>query len=213
MKLYEVNWQSVYSGTPPSELERLQYYCSIAPDQRLAIEIGTHEGASAAILAQWFETVICIDPWGDHELLYPSDRMATFAGKNPGGSPHFLACMGNLVRLGLFDRVIPIVNTPIVLEKLPSLNAGLIFVDDGHVYSACSKDIKRSLPHLHQDGLLVCHDYCRPGYGRPPYNPDDPNHSPVDPYIGVQQAVDEAIIKYNLEVVDHFEGIVCLKQA
>jgi len=115
-------------------------------------------------------------------------------------------------RLELFDRVIPIEGTSKILDGLPRLGLQLVFVDDGHVYTACSADIRQSLRHLDYEGLLICHDYKRPGFGYPPYNPDHPHHSPVDPYIGVQEAVDEAVKLFNLEVFDHFEGIVALQR-
>lgn len=213
MKRREVDWKSCYSGTPLCELERLQEYCRQVAESsvdflpELAIEIGSHEGASAAVLAEWFDTVICVDPWGKEELLSPKERMASYVGC-PGSNIHFPAFMSNMERLGLFDGpVIPIVGTSAILDALPPLGASLVFVDNGHNYSCCSADIRRGLRHLKPDGLLVCHDYKRPEY----YEPDNSRYiNHVDPYLGVAQALDEAVFLYDLEMTEHFEGICCL---
>jgi hypothetical protein len=217
MKRYNVDWQSIFSLTPPDEFIRLQYYCELVADRfngtpERAIEIGAHEGASGALLSEWFDNVISIDPWGKEDLLSPAERTISFVGQ-PGTDEHFPKFMANMDRLGLWDdRVIPIVGTSKVLDGFPDLMAELVFADAGHVYAVCSKDIERSLRHLKPNGLLVVHDYKRPGFGYPPYDPNHPHHSPVDPYIGVQQAADEAIEKYDLRVVEHYQGILALER-
>lgn len=197
MKRYSVNWESLSSGTPKNELERLQYYCDGISDPSLAIEIGSYQGASAALLAEYFPTVICIDPWGHEEPLSSEERIASFV-HSPGTNEYFPIYMANMERLGLWnERVIPIVGTSKALSKLPYLGADLCFVDDGHVLSCCRADIKECLRHLKPNGTLVCHDYKRGEFE-------------VDPYIGVAQAVDEAIEIYDLEIMDHFAGICAL---
>lgn len=205
MKIYDVDWKSIVSASPASELVKLQEYCKIASDRcgnEIAIEIGSYEGGSAALLSEWFETVICIDPWGDEAPRYDPGEIASFVGK-PGTTEHMQNFMKNVDKLGIFGRVLPIVGTSDVLGRLPYLGAALIFVDDGHVYNACKLDIDRSVPHLAHGGLLVCHDYKRG------YPSDNPNFA--DMYKGVQLAVDEAINTYSMRIVDHFEGIVALE--
>jgi predicted O-methyltransferase YrrM len=200
MKKHNVAWQTVYSGTPPEDLIRLQHYCELVSERNLpsmAIEIGTHEGASTALLAEWFDVVICVDPWGDIEVQ-PGERIATFIGK-AATIPQFTAFVGNMERLNLFDRIVPIVNTVKALDHLIPQNVALAFVDDGHTYHDCSRDIKAALRHLAPAGLLVCHDY----FGGP---------GPCGSYVGVQQAVDEAVEKYGLEIIDHFGSIVALQR-
>ncbi|MFA4845081.1 MAG: class I SAM-dependent methyltransferase [Patescibacteria group bacterium] len=209
MKLREIEWRSVYSGTPVCELERLETYCERASsaDHRLAIEIGSHEGGSAALMAQYFDVVLCVDPWGKEEPLSPQERIASFVG-NPASNVHFPAFIKNMVRLDLWDKVVfPVVGTARTLLALPKLYASMVFADDGHVYQCCEQDIRAALHHIASDGLLVCHDYHRPEY----YEPDNPRYvNHVDPYVGVRVATDEAIDKHNLVILDHFEGIVAL---
>ena len=200
MKLYNIHWQSIWTGTPPEDLERLQRYCELASDSChhfIAIEVGTHEGATAALLAEWFETIICIDPWGEHKVE-SGELIATFFG-NAATMPEFTTFIGNMERLNLFHRVIPIVNTVRALDRLPKLDVALAFVDDGHTYHDCSRDIKAVLTHLAPAGILVCHDY----YG---------DAGPCGSYIGVKQAVEEAIKIYDLEVIEHSGGIIALRR-
>jgi len=92
LKKHEIDWRSCYSGTPASELARLGWYCERIRERfahtdaarlDIALEIGSHEGASAALLSQYFDTVICVDPWGKEEPLSPNERIASFVGE-PG---------------------------------------------------------------------------------------------------------------------------------
>jgi hypothetical protein len=201
MKIYEVDWQSVYTGTPPEDLVKLQEFCELANEQChhfMAIEVGTHAGATAALISEWFETVVCIDPWGKYEVQ-PGEKIATYVGEGTATLPEYRAFFENMERLNLLHRIIPIVNTIRALDRLPDLNVALAFVDDGHTYHDCSRDIRAVMYHLHQKGILVCHDY----FG---------DSGPHGSYIGVKQAVEEAIGIYNLKVVEHSGSIIALQR-
>lgn len=197
-KLINVNWRSVRNVTPIADLEQLEEFCELAPN-RLAIEIGSYEGGSTAVLAQYFETVIAIDPWGEHDTK-PGEKIATFTEGTVGTNSHFPIFNKNMYRLGLNNIVIPLVSTVAALKKMSCLSVGLVFVDDGHTYSDCSRDINAALPHLCNDGILVCHDY---------YNQTG---GPCGSYIGVTEAVNEAINIYNLETIKHTGGVIALRR-
>lgn len=105
-----------------------------------------------------------------------------------------------MFRLGLYDTVIPIVSNVSALKIIPFLNAGLAFVDDGHTYNDCIRDIHAVMPHLCSNGILVCHDY---------YNQTG---GPCGSYIGVTEAVNEAIEIYNFEIIENNGGIIALRR-
>lgn len=201
MKTYNIDWKSVLSSSPPDDLLQLEQFCECVPDylRAMAIEIGSYEGASTSLLLQYFHTIIAIDPWGEHDLK-DGEKIATFTEGTEGTNVHFAKFNSNMHRLKLSDRVIRIVGTVEALNRLPRLDVGLVFVDDGHTYSDCMRDISTSMRHLNVDGLLVCHDY---------YNQTG---GPCGSYIGVTKAVNEAISNYELEIVNHSGGIIGLKR-
>lgn len=201
MKSQKIDWKSILSSSPPDDLLQLERFCDIVPDylRTLAIEIGSYEGASTALLLQYFDTVIAIDPWGEHDVK-DGEKIATFTKGTEGTNIHFINFNKNMHRLNLNDRLIRIVGTVEALKRLPILDAGLVFVDDGHTYTDCTRDIDVSMRHLNVDGLLVCHDY---------YNQTG---GPCGSYIGVTGAVNKAISEYDLEVLHHSGGIIGLKR-
>ena len=205
MKLYDVDWKSVPTPTPPEDLVKLQTYCEMASLKGLrsmAIEVGTHTGATAALISEWFETVVCIDPWGKYDVQ-PGERIATYIGEGTATIPEYAAFFENMDRIGLLERVIPIVNTVKVLDNFfdigIALNVALAFVDDGHTYHDCSRDIKAVMKHLADAGILVCHDYFSGG-------------GLSTSYAGVGEAVNEAIRLYDLEVIEQFGSIIALQR-
>jgi len=202
MKLYNIEWQSILSVTPLGDMVKLQEFCDLASSKcnnERAIEVGTYTGASAALISEWFETIICIDPWGKYDVQ-PGELIATYVGEGTATMPEYRLFFDNMERLDILHRIIPIVNTVEVLNRMPyKLYAALALVDDGHTYHDCSRDINAVMKHMHPRGILVCHDY----YG---------GGGPCGSYIGVEEAVNEAIKKYDLEVIDHSGGIIALKR-
>jgi len=205
MKLYDVEWQRIWTGTSPEDMAALQRYCKRASDlyyRSLAIEVGTHCGASAALISEWFETVVCVDPWGQY-TVQPGELIGTYVGEGTATLPEFGQFVQNMEKLDILRRMVPIVNTVKALDNLfergINLNAALAFVDDGHTYHDCRRDIAAVMRHLSPLGLLVCHDY----YG---------GGGPCGSYIGVEQAVDEAIQIHGLEVFEHSGGIIAMQR-
>lgn len=196
-----------------AEMEVLESFARTARERTgslLAIEIGGYCGASALLFSKHFEKVITIDPWGHEEYLIGFD-------KDRGLNQYFPVYMQNIEKAQLLDRVYPIVSTSIVLNALPRLGAGIIYIDGAHFYEPVRDDILRAIPHLHENGLLVFDDYMRPGFGYPPFYDKDedkpnPHMSRVDPYFGVKQAVDEFLGRGEFEVFEHFEGLVATQR-
>lgn len=198
-----IDWRSIYTPTPPDEMLTLDTWCKQLVGHGslpLAVEIGSYEGASAALLACYFDVVICFDPWGDHETK-PGDRIASFSGGR-GRNGHFALFMENMERLEIADRVIPVVGTCDFFKHfVPNPLPSLIFVDGSHTYEMVKKDLEESWIILGENGLVVVHDYRRKEHD-----------GPGDPYIGVRQAVDESVERGIFSIHDRYSGIVALRK-
>lgn len=153
----------------------------------LCLEIGSFRGRSAVLFAQYGHT-ICLDLFGN---VHHGERFPETIGEN------FDAFIANIKRFGLIGRVFPVVSSSEILELFPSLNCDVIYVDADHSYKAAKADIYRSIRHLRQNGLLLCHDYKTPG------NP---------PHIGVNQAVDDLLAEREFGILEHTGGLVCLQR-
>jgi predicted O-methyltransferase YrrM len=200
-----VDWKSITTPTPPDEMEQFEKYCQEVMDSHtgssLAIEIGSYEGATAALMANYFDHVICIDPFGEHSTQ-EGERIAKFSSMM-GRNRHFAIFMENLERLGLTDRVTPIISTSKCWEQLGLYAlADFFFIDGAHTYA----EVKNDLVHAHRlttsDGLVVVHDYMR-----------QPYDEGGDSYIGVRQAVEESISEGKFVKHHYYSGIVALKKS
>lgn len=213
MKLREVDWRSCHSMSEDIELERLEYYCEQAVERsgnELAIEIGSFHGKTTALIAQYFQQVIAIDLWGNVDWgLSHYDQI---------GQHHFTSFIQNMARLRLIEVVFPVVSTSKFLTTLEymrdeEIGADLIFIDGDHHYEPVKQDIERAKEYVTPEGLMVLHDYKRPGWGYPPYDPNHPHHGPNDPWAGVAKAIDEFLVVGEWKIFDHFKGIIALERS
>jgi hypothetical protein len=202
-----IDWRSVESMSTDDELEKLEEWAGLNQDSSAwALELGSFKGKTTAIIAQFFEKVVAGDLWGnvDHGV----------GSYDQIGTHHFDAFIRNMTRLKLINIVIPVVGT---LDHIAQLFTPerfvFIFVDGDHSYEWCKKDLEAADPLLSPGGLLVCHDYKRPGFGYPPFTPGHPHHGPIDPWGGVARAVDEFLAsRPNYAIHEHFAGIVAMRK-
>lgn len=205
--MIRVDWKTCESMSDLPELEKLESWCqdlyeSLQRDLNI-LEIGSYKGKTTALMAQ-FGTVLAVDLWGNVD-----DGIGCYVDI---GQHHFVPFIQSMIRLKLIERVHPIVSTSKVLETLPNLNLDFAFIDASHQYEEVKKDIFRTEPHMSDKGLISLHDYCRPGWGFPPYDPDHPHHGPHDPWAGVHRAVDEFCETSQWKIKEHFLGIVLLER-
>jgi SAM-dependent methyltransferase len=202
-----IDWRSVESMSEDHELEKFESWAKDKYDTKQRelriLEIGSFKGKTTAILAQ-FGIVYAVDLWGNVDQ---GDKCY-----NDIGQHHYISFIQNMIRLKLIDRVFPITSTSVFLDTLPNLELDVIFIDAGHFYEDVKKDIGMSFKHLVDDGIMIFHDYKRPGFGYPPYDPNHPHHGPHDPWWGVVKAVDEFISLGEFEIQEHYAGIVCLRK-
>ena len=188
-----LDWQNVRPII--SSQEEYEWFDHIASDHYsnlgrdlLSLEIGSYCGQTSVLLAQ-YGPVFAIDLWGDvHNGLGHMSNI---------GQVNFVPFIQNIIRYDLVERVFPIVSTSAVLDKLPQMAFDIIYVDAAHYYEPAKLDIDRSKRHLAPNGLLVCHDYKRPG---------DAAH------IGVNRAVDEFLESGEFKIKEHFKGLVVLER-
>ena len=191
-----LDWKSCESI---GSLEEYEVFDRIVSDHRntldhdlFILEVGSYHGQSTILLAQ-YGWVIAIDLWGD---IHDGTAHPESIGKENLNA--FVQNM-NDNRLIETGRVFPIVSTSVVLNFLhPYQHFDLIYIDASHYYEPAKLDIERSKWNLAPDGLLVIHDYKRPG--------DRPD-------VGVNQAVDELIESGEFVIREHFGGLVVLKRA
>lgn len=192
-------YDGIRTPTPEEELEYIDSVCAelagtINHNSSLAIEIGSAYGACTVMLAKYFNFVVAIDPFGREEQK-PGDRIAAYVGF-PGTNASFSLFMKNIYDRKLTDRVFPVISTSIFLRHMPFLAANLIFVDDGHTYDDCSKDLQVAYQHISQNGIVIVHDYLREGqkWGM----------------IGVEQAVNEVIESGKFKMKKWRSGVAIL---
>jgi predicted O-methyltransferase YrrM len=210
MEFKPLSWRSISTMSPwEQEYDALERYCetvwhAFEHQTNIAIEIGSYHGRTTAIIAQYFPYVYAIDLWGD--IHKGTSKPSTI------GQESFVPFIKNMLRLDILEsRVHPIVSTSKFLCGCQYLGAELVFIDGSHHYDDVCLDIQRAIEHLDDDGLIVFHDYKRPGIGYPECD-GYPYEGPNDAWEGVARAVDEAIKEYELEVHDHTGGIVALRK-
>lgn len=188
-----LNWRScefISSQREQVELDRIVCEFQHKMGRGLNIlEIGSYRGQSTVLLAQYGH-VIAIDLWGDvdHGVMHPESY-----GKV--NLQHFVV---NVSQFGLLGtRIFPIVGTSEILDRLHPESLDLVYIDADHSYEPCKADLTRAITYLSPDGMLLCHDYKRPG---------DAAH------IGVNRAVDELLAQGEYGIKEHFGGLVCLQR-
>lgn len=200
----KTDWESIHSMSEGHELLKLYEFAQNCPKKtNLAIELGSYQGKTATLLAEVFDVVLAIDLYG-HTIKGISQY-------DEIGNVSLNEIVENIKQRKLIGRVIPIVAPTSILPLFSGVNPDFIFVDAGHDYDNAFKDLLNSHHVVNKEGVVAVHDYKRPGFGHPPYDPNHPHHGPHDPWWGVAKAVDELIEQGYYEIIEHYCGIVALK--
>jgi predicted O-methyltransferase YrrM len=135
------------SATSPEELACLGRH---ARNARTAVEIGTHMGASAVIIAAAMPVggvLYCIDPW-EH------------AGR--GEHPCSSICRRELRRRGVLQRVVLLKGTSAAMEERLPDGVDFIFVDGDHSEPGIRTDWSIVERRLVAGGIVCLHDVLVP---------------------------------------------------
>ena len=145
--LHTLNLAQPDTGTIESELAALERY---AADKRVALEIGTYQGVSAARIAGVLADggkLFCIDPWIELE------------GKT---NPCWSIAMRHFKRLMLESRMVILRDFSMnVQEALPE-KLDFSFIDGDHSWAGLETDWKIVSPRIETGGILCLHDVFTP---------------------------------------------------
>jgi predicted O-methyltransferase YrrM len=135
------------SQTNKLELAALAHY---AKGARTAVEIGTHQGVSAAMIAAALDPngmLFCVDPWPE-------------ADRHP--NPCFEICKRHLVRTGMQSRIRIVRGfSGDVADQLPG-QIEFAFIDGDHSWSGIETDWHLITPRLVHGGIACLHDTAVP---------------------------------------------------
>jgi predicted O-methyltransferase YrrM len=141
--LHAIGLLEAHSQTNRDELACLGRY---AKGRHTALEIGTHMGVSAAVIAKALSAggqLFCADPW---ELRLGKEN------------PCFTICRRELTRKRVLDRVVFLQGYSYEVESsMPEL-LDFIFVDGDHSYEGLERDWGIVLRRLSRNGILCLHD-------------------------------------------------------
>lgn len=139
------------TSTTESELACLERH---ARGRRLAVEIGTAQGASAVRIARALASggrLFCVDPYS-----------AT--------NPNARICLRELRRAGVVDRVTFLRGTSVQMAGRLPRACDFFFVDGDHSYEGLKADWEIVLEHLAVGGVVCFHDTSVP--------PQEPERTP-----------------------------------
>ena len=137
---------------------------------KIIVEVGTWKGASAIHMARiarelGLDTrIICVDTWlgsPEHFLAKEPGWRESLLIKN--GFPSFyFTFLGNVVRAGLQDQIIPLANTSengaFILREL-GVRPDLVYIDAAHEEEPALRDFRLYWDLLAADGVLLGDDY------------------------------------------------------
>lgn len=175
----------IFTYTNRRELRALYNLASTRSQGAIALEIGSHLGASscyiAAGLAQVNGHLFCVDTW--HNETMPEGEQDTFTDfqKNTEGVKRQIT--------PLRKRSDEISNQDV---KIP---INFVFIDGDHSYESVKSDFDLVQPWLAKDGIIAFHDFS---------NPD---------YEGVTRVIGEALTSGNWMIAGYVDTLVWIKPA
>lgn len=141
-----------------------------AQKPRLIVEVGSWKGASAIHMATiardlGLDTkVVCVDTWlGSPEHFLAADPAWRESLLMRNGYPHlYFTFLGNVVRAGLTDRIIPLPTTSenaAVILRAKGIVPDLVYIDAAHEEEPAYRDFKQYWELLAPEGVLLGDDY------------------------------------------------------
>lgn len=153
--LHAAHLYRAYSQTIAAELECLRKQAS---GRKAALEIGTHMGVSAGVIAGALAEdgkLVCVDPW------------ESLPGKE---HPCFSICRRELGRQGVLAKIEFLKGFSHEVENDMPQQCDFVFVDGDHSYSGLETDWGITLRRLVPGGVVCLHDTTVP--------PNQPHRNP-----------------------------------
>jgi len=136
----------------PWEDRQVLYHLARVNKPDIIVEVGCYVGMSTIALARACPTatIHCVDTFGGNA----DDRLGV---KNP--TETFRAFCDNMGDR-LFSTVFPHQGTSRLYGAIWPFLVDFVFIDAGHSYQSCRRDIESWLPRIRPGGILCGHDYC-----------------------------------------------------
>ena len=158
----------------------------------LIVEVGTWKGMSAMHMADLGKElgipdleICCIDTWlGSPGVWTKKEQVADILKMKHGWPMLYFTFMKNVVERGHHDVITPMPmpsDMGYFVLKQRNVKADMIYIDAGHEYESCIRDLNLYIELLSDDGILLGDDY--------------------ETFPGVTQAAHEFADKNGLELV------------
>jgi predicted O-methyltransferase YrrM len=143
------HFNKIPTFTTRRELRALYKLAAARPAKTVALEIGSHLGASACYLAAGLSTVhgklYCVDTW--HNETMPDGQKDTYAD-----------FQRNIQ--GLQSLIVPVRKTSFELTQDDTETPlGMVFIDGDHSYAAVKHDFTLVKQWIAPDGIIAFHDF------------------------------------------------------
>src|SRR6267142_281181 len=141
--LHALGLVGAHSQTNDEELSSLAAH---AKGRKVALEIGTHMGVSAAVIAKALGTagqLFCVDPWEPVQ------------GKE---NPCFSICKREFRRQGVVASVVVVQGLSHEVEESLPKSFDFVFLDGDHSYEGLKRDWEIVLRRLAPGGVVCLHD-------------------------------------------------------
>ena len=179
------NATKIFTYTSPNELQQLYKLAAQCPPQSVALEIGSHLGASSCYIAAGLKLsnghLLCVDTW-DNETM-PEGEQNTyleFQQNTAGVKQQIQTIRKRSENLGEDD----------VKSRL-----NLAFIDGDHSYQAVKRDFELVQQWIAEDGIIAFHDFSNINYE------------------GVSQVVGEALASGKWMLMGKVETLAWIKRA
>ncbi len=175
----------IFTYTNPHELRALYNLALNCPQGAVALEIGSHLGASSCYIAMGLKKVnghlLCVDTWQNQTM--PEGEQDTFIEfqKNTNGVKQQITPIRKRSEEVNADDI-----------KVP-LN--LVFIDGDHAYEAVKRDFENTQKWLTEDGIIAFHDFSTPYFE------------------GVNRVVGEALASGKWIIMGQVDSLVWIQKA
>jgi predicted O-methyltransferase YrrM len=139
----------IFTYTNQNELRKLYELASNCPSGSVALEIGSHLGASSCYIAAGLKQnnghLLCVDTWGNETMIEGRQDTYLEFHKNTSGVKQQITT----IRKRSDD----------VVENDIKTQLNLVFIDGDHSYQAVKKDFETVQKWMTEDGIIAFHDF------------------------------------------------------
>jgi predicted O-methyltransferase YrrM len=178
------NVGQIFTYTQVAELRALYEICSGLPEKAIALEIGSHLGASTCYITAGLKNInghlLCVDTWNNETM--PEGMQNTFAEFQKNTS-------------GVSDLITPVRKLSSEIQDSDIMSPlDFVFIDGDHSYKGAKSDFEKIEPFMSEDGIIAFHDCCLA-------------------FEGVVRTIGEALSSGKWILVDKVQSLTWIKRA